>query len=80
MNREVADCVRDNILLKPPFPRFGLESDIGFSPYDKERLDAVNRLKIAEIVVATVKDIVRSLLIRVLGHIPQVDLFRTDTV
>ena len=68
INRETADSVRDNVLRQPPSPRLWLEPDIGFRPDDKERLDAVNRVKIAEIVVASVEDIVRPFLIRDLRH------------
>lgn len=42
INREVTDCIRYNVLRKPPFPCLGLEPDIGLRPDDEECFDAVD--------------------------------------
>ena len=46
------------------FTYFRLEPDIGFRPDDKEFTDTVYRVKISEIVLAAIEDIVGSFLIR----------------
>ena len=45
-----------------------LEPDIGFRPDDEKRANAVDGVEIAEIIVAPVKDIMGTVLIRNLRH------------
>ena len=68
INREMADGVGDNVRRKPPFPCLGSESDIGFRSDDKGRSYTVDGVQIAEIVVATVEDVVRPGFVRYFGH------------
>ena len=76
INREVADRVGDNVRRKPPFPGLGSESDIGFRSDDKERADTMDGVQIAEIVVATVEDVMGAVLIRNLRHSLRIVDFR----
>ena len=68
INREVADSIGNHVHGQPPFPGLGLESDIGFGPDDKERAYTVDGVQIAEIVVASVEDVMGTVLIRNLRH------------
>ena len=53
INWEIADGIWNHIAGKPPFPRFGLESYIGFRPDNEGRSYAVNGVEVAEVVVST---------------------------
>ena len=68
INREVADGIRDYVRRKPPFPCLRVEPDIGFRHDDEEHANAVDGVEIAEIIVAAVKDIMGTVLIRNLRH------------
>ena len=68
INGEVADRVGDNVRRKSTFPRLGPESDIGFRSDDKESAGTVDGVQIAEIVVATVEDVMRPGFVRYLRH------------
>ena len=68
INRESSSHIRNDVFRKPSFPGSDLEPDIGFGPYHKESLYAVDGVKILKIVVASVKDIMGSDFIRDFIH------------
>ena len=68
INGKDADCIRQNVLGKSPFPLFGLDFDVAFRPDNEERLYQVDLVEVAEIVVTSVEDVVGILLIRYLRH------------
>ena len=68
INRKVSDYIWNDTFRQSSFPGFGLNPYIAFGSYNEGGAYAIYRIKIAKIVVPTIKYIMRSRFVWNLGH------------